>query len=87
MNLSLLLAQSGGGKIVRALIGLIAKQLQSWRETEADKFIDIHRLKAMMLVAGMSTYESSSGLVNIYENLDWLKPLAVSFFFILTFCC
>lgn len=76
MNLSLLLAQTGGGKVVRALV---AKQLQSWRETEADKFIDIHRLKAMMLVAGMPTYESSRGLVNIYENLDWLKSLAVSF--------
>lgn len=76
MNLSLLLAQTGGGKVVRALV---AKQLQSWRETEADKFIDVHRLKAMMLVAGMPTYESSRGLVNIYENLDWLKSLAVSF--------
>lgn len=75
MNLSLLLAQTGGGKVVRALV---AKQLQSWHETEADKFIDVHRLKAMMLVAGMPTYESSRGLVNIYENLDWLKSLAVS---------
>lgn len=75
MNLSLLLAQAGGGKVVRALI---AKQLQSWRETEADKFIDVNRLKAMMLAAGIQTYESSRGLVNIYENLDWLKSLAVS---------
>lgn len=77
MNLSLLLAQTGGGNVVRALI---AKQLQSWRETEADKFIDVHRLKAMMLVAGMSTFESSDGLVNIYENLDWLKSLAVNLY-------
>lgn len=76
MNLSLLLAQTGGGKVVRALV---AKQLQSWRETEADKFIDVNRLKAMMLVAGIPTFESSNGLVNIYEHLDWLKSLAVSF--------
>lgn len=75
MNLSLLLAQTGGGNVVRALI---AKQLQSWRETEADKFVDIHRLKSMMLVSGMPTYESSQGLVNIYEDLDWVKSLAVS---------
>lgn len=75
MNLSLLLAQTGGGKVVRALV---AKQLQSWRDTEADKFVDIHRVKAMMLASGMPTYESSQGLVNIYENLDWVKSLAVS---------
>lgn len=84
MNLSLLMAQMGGGKVVRALV---AKQLQSWRETEADKFIDVHRLKAMMLVAGMPTFESSSGLVNIYENLDWLKSLAVSIVFLVGFFC
>lgn len=75
MNLSLLLAQSGGGAVVRALV---FKQLQSWNGTEADKFIDVHRLKAMMLVSGLSTYESSQGLVNIYDDLDWIKALAVS---------
>lgn len=78
MNLSLLLAQSSGGNVVRALV---AKQLQSWRETEADKFVDIHRIKAMMLTSGMSTYESSQGLVNVYEELDWIKSLAVGVFF------
>lgn len=76
MNLSLLLAQTGGGNVVRALV---AKQLQSWRETEADKFIDVHRLKAMMLASGIPTYDSSQGLVNIYEDLDWVKSLAVSY--------
>lgn len=79
MNLALLLAQTGGGLVVRALI---SKQLQSWRETEADKFIDIHRVKAMMLVSGMATYESSQGLVNIYENLDWIKSLAVNVWYL-----
>lgn len=76
LNLSLLLAQSGGGIVVRALV---SKQLQSWRETEADKFIDAHRLKAMMLVSGQSTFASTKGLINIYEDLDWMKSLAVSF--------
>lgn len=80
MNLSLLLAQTGSGNVVRALV---AKQLQSWRETEADKFVDVHRLKAMMLVSGIATYESSKGLVNIYEDLDWVKSLAVSNHFLL----
>lgn len=74
LNLSLLLAQSGGGIVVRALV---AKQFQSWRETEADKFIDTYRLKAMMLVSGQSTFASTNGLINIYEKLDWMKSLAV----------
>lgn len=77
MNLSLLLSQSGGNNVVRALI---AKQLQSWHETEADKFVDVHRLKSMMLISGLAAYESSNGLVNIYEKLDWIKCLAVSQF-------
>lgn len=75
LNLSLLLAQAGGSNVVRALV---AKQLQSWHETESDTFVDAQRLKAMMMVSGQSTFESSKGLVNVYENLDWIKSLAVS---------
>lgn len=84
MNLSLLLAQIGGNKIVRALL---AKQLQSWQETEADKFIDIHRIKAMMLVAGIPTYESSQGPVNIYDGLEWIKSLAVRIYLKIKLTC
>lgn len=75
VNLSLLLAQAGSSKIVRALVSM---QLESWRITEADKFIAVDRLKAMMLVGAMSTFESTNGVINIYEKLDWLKSLAVS---------
>lgn len=75
MNLALLLTQAGGNNVVRALV---AKQLRSWYETESDKFIDIQRVKALMLTAGTTTYESTNGTVNIYENLDWITCLAVS---------
>lgn len=83
LNLSLLLAESGGSNVVRALV---AKQLQSWRETEADKFIDVHRLKAMMLVSGQSTFvwsDPTKGLINIYERLDWMKSLAVNYYILI----
>lgn len=77
MNLSLLLSQSGGSNVVRSLV---SKQFESWRLTEADRFIEVHRQKAMMLVAGLSSFESTSGKINIYEDLDWMKSLAVSTF-------
>lgn len=79
VNLSLLLAQLGSSKVVRALISM---QMESWRVTEADKFISNDRMKAMMLVGGIPTLETSHGELNLYENLDWLKSIAVrtSFF-------
>lgn len=77
MNLSLLLAQACGGQVVRALTRM---QLESWKSIEADKFVDIDYIKALMLVAGVSSFYSTVGDINVYENLDWLKALAVSGF-------
>lgn len=75
INLSLLLAQAGSSNVVRALISM---QLESWRVTEADKFIAANRLKAMMLVGAITTLETSNGQINVYDKLDWLKSVAVS---------
>lgn len=75
INLSLLLAQVGSSNIVRALISM---QLESWRVTEADKFIAANRLKAMMLIGAIPTLETSNGEINVYDKLDWLKSIAVS---------
>lgn len=75
INLSLLLAQAGSSNVVRALISM---QLESWRVTEADKFIAANRLKAMMLIGAIPTLETSNGELNIYDKLDWLKSIAVS---------
>jgi nuclear pore complex protein Nup98-Nup96 len=57
---------------------LIKHQLSAWQEVEADKFIAVERLKALMLVAGIPLLESSNGLINVFEDADWLKALAVS---------
>lgn len=78
INLSLLLAQVGSSNAVKALICM---QMQSWRVTEADKFIAVNRLKAMMLIGAISTFEMSNGdLINVYDKLNWLKSIAVSIF-------
>lgn len=79
INLSLLLAQVGSSNVVRALISM---QLESWRVTEADKFIAANRLKAMMLIGAIPTLETSNGEINVYDKLDWLKSIAVSAHFI-----
>lgn len=82
MNLSLLLAQACSSKVVQALTRM---QLESWKGIEADKFVDVDYIKAMMLVAGVSSFDSSVGPVNIYDNMEWLKALAVSIKIVLKF--
>lgn len=74
INLSLLLSQSEGNKITRMLIKM---QMDSWKNSEADRFIATNRLKAMMLVGGIESFESTLGTVDIYETMDWLRSLAV----------
>lgn len=80
MNLSLLLAQASSSKVVRALVRM---QLESWKVTEADRFVDVDRIKALMLVGAIPSFESSEGIINIYENMGWLKALAVSIYYLL----
>lgn len=74
INLSLLLSQCEGNKIVRMLIKM---QLESWKNSEADKFISSERLKTMMLIGGIELFDSTEGNINIYEAMDWLRALAV----------
>lgn len=76
VNLSLLLAQLSGGPIVRQLM---EDQLAAWYAVEADKFIDLERLKLYMLVAGVGIMSSSHGVINPLEGIEWIKVLAVSY--------
>lgn len=75
VNLAMLLSQLSGGPAVRQLL---QHQLSSWQEVQADKFISTKRLKALMMVAGVSALASQHGPINIFEQLDWIKSLAVS---------
>lgn len=75
MNLSLLLAQISGGPAIRQLM---QHQLSSWQEVEADKYIAVERIKALMLVAGIPILASSShGNLNVFDHLDWIKSLSL----------
>lgn len=74
LNLSLLLAQISGGPAIRKLV---THQLASWQDVEADKFISPERLKLLMLLGGIPILSSTHGVINIYENLNWIKLLAL----------
>lgn len=72
-NLSLLLSQLSGGSAVKQLMN---HQLAIWQDVEADKFIEEKRLRALMIVAGLPIFESNQGVINIYDDMDWIKALA-----------
>lgn len=74
LNLSMLLAQISGGPAIRKLI---THQLASWQDVEADKFISPDRLKIFMLIGGIPTLSSKHVRINIYENLNWIKLMAL----------
>lgn len=80
INLSLLMAQSSGGPAIRQLI---QHQLVSWREVEADTFIDERRLRIMMMVGGVSAMDGPNQQpINIFDQLNWLKCLALQVWYI-----
>lgn len=80
INLSLLMAQSSGGPAIRQLI---QHQLASWREVEADEFIDNRRLRILMMIGGVSAMDGpKKSAINIFEDLDWLKCLALQLWYI-----
>lgn len=79
INLSMLLAQISGGPTIRQLI---QHQLSSWQDVEADSFIDMRRLKLLMLIAGIPLLSSTHGPINIFDQLGWLKALALNLWYL-----
>ncbi|XP_026470889.1 nuclear pore complex protein Nup98-Nup96-like [Ctenocephalides felis] len=77
--LSMLLSQISSGPMVRELL---KQQLISWRDVEGDLFISPMRLRAFLLVAGIPVFESTHGMINICEGLDWKRSLAVHLWYI-----
>lgn len=82
INLSLLLAQSSGSLAVKQLL---QHQLSCWHQVEADEFIDERRLKVLMMISGIQAMEGArNSLLNIFENLNWLKCLALQLWYVST---
>lgn len=81
INLSLLLAQISGGPAVRQLID---HQLSSWQYVQADKFIAQERLKMFQLIANVPVLDSSHGVLNVFDNLNWINVIALYIWYLLT---
>ncbi|XP_050535736.1 nuclear pore complex protein Nup98-Nup96 [Daktulosphaira vitifoliae] len=78
-NLAMLLAQLGSENSVRCCI---QRQLWQWSNSKADLFIDNDHLKLYTMVAGQPLYDSSKGIINICENMDWVRAFALHLWYI-----
>lgn len=56
---------------------LIKQQLAHWQDVNVDNFIDPDRLKLFMLIAGQPLLDNKQGTINVCQNLDWRRALAV----------
>lgn len=60
----------------------LIKQLESWRKSGADKFIDIELLKIYIILSGGVSWLTSSGKdINVLENLTWTQQLCLMLVF------
>uniref|UniRef100_A0A2S2R5G1 Nuclear pore complex protein Nup98-Nup96 n=1 Tax=Sipha flava TaxID=143950 RepID=A0A2S2R5G1_9HEMI len=78
-NLAMLLAQLGSENSVRCCI---QRQLWQWFNSKADLFIDIDHLKLYTLISGQPLFDSNQGIVNVCENLDWIRAFALHLWYI-----
>ena len=73
-RLAMLLAQAGATHETRHLV---TSQLIHWEQLRADQFVADEYLKVYSLLAGQLVWQASRGEVNICEDLDWKRALAV----------
>ncbi|XP_076223449.1 nuclear pore complex protein Nup98-96 isoform X2 [Nomia melanderi] len=77
--LALLMAQLRSGMPTKTLI---KQQIALWQDSGVDENISTDRLKLFALVAGEPLISSKHGLINVCENLDWKRALAVHLWYL-----
>lgn len=79
-NLAMLLSQLGSENSVRCCI---QRQLWQWFNSKADLFIDIDHLKLYTVISGQPLFDSNQGIVNVCEDLDWIRAFALHLWYVL----
>ncbi|XP_065058419.1 nuclear pore complex protein Nup98-Nup96-like [Rhopilema esculentum] len=77
-RLALLLSQASGDLQMKHLL---RKQLDEWKTSLADKFMNASRLKIYQLLSGLMVWMSAHGDLNLCENLDWKRSFALHLWF------
>lgn len=78
----MLLAQLGSENSVRCCI---QRQLWQWFNSKADLFIDIDHLKLYTLISGQPLFDSNQKIINVCENLDWVRAFALHMWYVVIF--
>lgn len=78
LKMALILAQACSNEKVKQLV---RTQLACWQRTEADLFIDEDYLKIYATLAGCMVWSGNGGTINVCENLDWKRCLAMHLWF------
>ena len=82
----MIISQSSGAQGSKAML---KRQIEDWRQQEADGFINRNRLKIYALCAGLLVFPISSGdrhsskptFLAVYEGLDWKRCFALHLWF------
>ncbi|XP_012280499.1 nuclear pore complex protein Nup98-Nup96 [Orussus abietinus] len=77
--LALLISQLGSSSPVKSLI---ERQLTLWQDAGIDEDILLSRLKLFMLIAGKPVLASKQGVVNICQDLDWKRAVALHLWYL-----
>ncbi|KAK0182886.1 hypothetical protein PV327_000973 [Microctonus hyperodae] len=78
-TLALLISQLGGTSSVKELL---KQAIALWQATEVLEKLSIARLKMYMLVAGEQLITSNDDIINVCENLDWKRALAINLWYL-----
>ncbi|GAB6029666.1 hypothetical protein CHUAL_005398 [Chamberlinius hualienensis] len=73
-RLSLLVSQAGFSVDIRETI---RQQLEHWKESKADSYINSTLLKIYVILAGVLVWKTSDKMINVCHELDWIRALAL----------
>lgn len=80
LNLSLLIAQTGGSSEIKQLI---QDQICCWNEIEASDFIDERKLKILMIIGGIIVAKGpNNSFLSIFEKQNWLRCFALQLWYV-----